>query len=305
MSSSLKRAARGASSAIIVVFMSLFLFFAVLCVWMWYDMSKNDLAGKARTYAEIKKMVHETEVTETVSAPLQTPRPPKAIVEKVEIVFECRRAASPITIDGSPSDPAWGDAQRIENFAQPWRGPDHPAKTKTAARLLWDDQYLYFIAEMDDADVFADITQHNGDIWNNDVFELFFKPSETKLGYYEFEINAQNATLDMYIPSRGSGGMRRWARNSTFHLDTKVALLGATTLNNDTDRDTGWVVEGRIPWSDFDKTGGRPKAGDTWKFALCRYDYSIDNEEPELSTCAPLKQQSFHRYEDYAVLKFK
>ena len=292
-------APRGASSAVPIVVMSVFFFLAALFVWMWYDMSKSDLAGKAKTYAELKRMNRDTEQPEI------EPGPAKVTDETVENVFECRRAASAIAIDGSANDPAWRDAQIIENFAQPWRGPNHPAKTKTAARLLWDDQYLYFVAEMDDADVFADVTEHNGDTWNNDVFELFFKPSETKLAYYEFEVNAQNATLDMFIPSRGSGGPRRWIKNSNFHLETKVALRGATTLNNDADRDIGWIVEGRIPWTDFAKTGGKPKAGDTWKFALCRYDYSIDNEEPELSTCAPLKQQSFHRYEDYAVLKFK
>src|SRR5262249_10299242 len=41
--------------------------------------------------------------------------------------------------------------------------------------------------------------------------------------------------------------------------------------------------------------------------ALCRYDYSVDFEGPELSTCAPLKTNrtpSFHFYEDYATLTF-
>jgi hypothetical protein len=83
-----------------------------------------------------------------------------------------------------------------------------------------------------------------------------------------------------------------------------VALRPGTTLNDHTNRDNGWVVEGRIPWSDFVHTGGKPAPGAEWKFALCRYDYSKDFEEPELSTCAPLKQASFHRYEDYAPLKF-
>ena len=54
-------------------------------------------------------------------------------------------------------------------------------------------------------------------------------------------------------------------------------------------------------------TGGRPKGDEKWKFALCRYDYSVDFEGPELSTCAPLKTNpfpNFHFFEDYAPLKF-
>ena len=55
------------------------------------------------------------------------------------------------------------------------------------------------------------------------------------------------------------------------------------------------------------KTGGRPDLNDKWKFALCRYDYSVDFEGPELSTCAPLKSKEvadFHGFEDYATLTF-
>src|SRR5205823_3225088 len=62
-----------------------------------------------------------------------------------------------------------------------------------------------------------------------------------------------------------------------------------------------------IPWTDFLRTGGRPERGERWKFALCRYDYSVDFEGPELSTCAPLKGHAvpdFHRFEEYATLRF-
>jgi len=218
---------------------------------------------------------------------------------------ECRRLSAPIIIDGQPDDAAWRGAQVIDNFSQPWLGANHPAKAKTVARLLWDDEYLYFLAVMDDGDLYADIRQHNADLWNNDVFELFFKPVPSWLGYYEFEVNPNNATLDLFFPSRGSGGLRRWVNKYPFHLDTKVSLRGSSTLNIHTDLDVGWVVEGRIPWSDFAPTGGKPKVGDEWKFALCRYDFSVMNEEAEMSTSAPLKTKNFHQYEDFQVLRFK
>ena len=81
-----------------------------------------------------------------------------------------------------------------------------------------------------------------------------------------------------------------------------VKLRG--TLNKYDDRDKGWTVEGRIPWTAFKPTGGRPAVGDRWKFALCRYDYSVYLERPELSSTAPLTQADFHRYEDYGELVF-
>ena len=219
--------------------------------------------------------------------------------------FECRFTELPIKIDGAGDDAAWKSAQLIDHFHLPWLGEkSRPAKTATIARLLWDRENLYFLAEMEDADLFADIDEHDGAIWNNDVFELFFKPSDDKTGYYEFEINPHAAVLDIFIPQR-DGDLAQYFKSFEFHVETKVKLDG--TLNKRDDRDTGWTVEGKIPWRDFIKTGGRPNVDERWKFALCRYDYSKDFETPELSTCAPLASKDhadFHLTQDYAVLRF-
>src|SRR5262245_9857505 len=220
--------------------------------------------------------------------------------------FECRWAPSPITIDGSGDEPAWKAAQVIDRFYLPWLGSKaRPARTGTKARLLWDRDYLYFFADLEDADLYADVKEHDGPTWENDVFELFFKPAADRPGYYEFQVNAAGTVLDMFLPRRGAGGYRRFKRDGDFHLETAVQLRG--TLNQWHDRDQGWSVEGRIPWKDFLRTGGRPAPGEVWKFALCRYDYSVDFERPELSTCAPLKSKAFpdfHHFEDYATLTF-
>lgn len=217
-------------------------------------------------------------------------------------VFECRYTDTPIKITGKGTDPAWKNAQTIDNFIAPWLDKPRPARTKTRAKLLWDRDYLYFFADMEDGDLYADIKQHNGTLWYNDVFELFFKPSDDKPGYYEFQVNAAGAVLDLFLPRRGAGGFDRFKNETKFHVDAKVHLRG--TLNNWTDKDDGWSVEGRIPWTDFVKTGGRPERGEKWKFTLCRYDYSVDFEGPDLSTCAPLTKANFHRFEDYATLHF-
>jgi uncharacterized repeat protein (TIGR03806 family) len=219
--------------------------------------------------------------------------------------FECRWADGPITIDGKADEPAWKDAQFIDKFYLPWLGKNaRLAKTKTAAKLLWDREYLYFFAEMEDHDLFADVTEHDGMTWLNDVFELFFKPAAATPGYYEFNINAAGTVMDMFLPSRDSGGYQRYKSDGAFHVDAKVVLRG--TLNKRDGKDEGWSVEGRIPWTDFMRTGGRPDVNEEWKFALCRFDYTL-NAEPEPSTCAPLSSKNvsdFHAHEDYATLKF-
>jgi uncharacterized repeat protein (TIGR03806 family) len=180
------------------------------------------------------------------------------------------------------------------------------ARTGTKARLLWDREHLYFSADLEDADLFANVKEHDGMTWFDDVFELFFQPDASKSGYYEFQVNAAGTIMDMLIQKRGPDAFKRYIKDGDFHIDAKVVRRG--TLNDKTDRDEGWTVEGRIPWRDFSRTGGRPNPDETWKFALCRYDYSKDFEGgPELSTMAPLKSNqkpNYHYYEDYATLRF-
>jgi hypothetical protein len=139
-------------------------------------------------------------------------------------------------------------------------------------------------------------------LFTEDVFELFFKPAEDKLAYYEFEVNPLGTEMELFLPSRGAGGYGRFAGITNLGMQSAVHLDG--TLNKWEDVDKGWIVEGRIPWTGFKATGGRPKAGDKWRFALCRYDYSSKFDRPELSSTAPLTQPEFHRYEDYGELTF-
>lgn len=219
-----------------------------------------------------------------------------AVVRKAE----CRRATGGIRVNGVLDEAAWEGAQEIKDFAVFWE-KRKPA-TATTARLLWDDRYLYFAAEMDDADLFALVEERNGRTWEDDVFELFFKPKADSPMYYEIQVNARNTPLELYLPSRGAGGYRRFAGQVKFGMATAVRLRG--TLNRYDDRDKGWTVEGSIPWTAFRPSGGRPAAGDKWKFALCRYDYSVALEKVELSSTAPLALPDFHRYEDYGELEF-
>ena len=220
--------------------------------------------------------------------------------------YECRWAHGPVEIDGNPTEDAWKAAAEVSDFTLPWLGAGaRPAKTATKAKLLWDREHLYFFAEMQDSDLYADVTKQDGEVWNNDAFELFFKPAADKPGYYEFEVSPANTVLDMFLPSRNSGGYPRYKADGEFDMKTAVQLRG--TLNKWADGDQGWSVEGRIPWKSFIRTGGRPQPDERWTYALCRVDFSMDFEGPELSTNAPLKIKpfpDFHNYEGYAPVRF-
>jgi hypothetical protein len=236
------------------------------------------------------------------------PEPAQEDVPTVTRSIECRWASGRLRIDGKIDEKSWADAMIVNHFVVFWE--KRKARTATEARLLWDDRYLYFSAIMDDADLYGTVKERNGITWNDDVFELFFKPSVDKanefpLQYYEFQVNVLNTQLELFMPSRGAGGYNRFGPLTKLGMESAVQFRDRRdTLNDYRDRDKGWTVEGRIPWTAFKAAGGKPKPGDKWRFALCRYDYSVAFERPDLSSTAPLTVPDFHHYEDYNELVF-
>jgi|SRR5579883_89609 len=238
-------------------------------------------------------------------------KPPHPIPEPLKAPppssFECRWADSPIVLDGVANEPAWKHAQSITAFHLPWLGDKaRMARTATTAKLLWDREYLYFHCEMEDSDLFANITEHDGELWKNDVFEIFLRPDPEKTGYYEFQVNAAGAHFDAFYPKYDLDNIGKQSKTGKFHMESKVKLNG--TLNKRDDVDNGWSVEGRIPWTDFIRTGGRPVPGEKWKMNLCRFDYNKDWKNEELSCVAPIAKRKippfFHQIDDYATLTF-
>src|SRR5262245_55382368 len=137
-------------------------------------------------------------------------------------VFECRFTENSIRIDGRADEAAWKHAQAIDRFYIRSQKDAAAARTTTKARLLWDRDYLYFFADMEDADLFADVKEHDGRIWTNDSFGLYLKPAEDKPGLYEFQANAAGAVLDMFVPQPGKDSYERFHKSGDFHLEVKV-----------------------------------------------------------------------------------
>ncbi len=212
----------------------------------------------------------------------------------------CRWAARPPVLDGNLDDRCWQDAVAITQFASYWDRKTPRAGTR--AYLVWDDEALYYAARMTDTELRSHGTKRNDSLWDGDVFEMFFKPSVAAPEYYEFQANPKALVFECYFPRRG-----------VYPADlNKAPVLGNTavvrldgTLDQSGDKDASWAVEGRIPWSAFAPTGGKPKPREEWRFALCRYDYGPEGTKPVLMSSAPLTRASFHRHEDFGGLRFE
>ena len=115
--------------------------------------------------------------------------------------------------------------------------------------MLWDDEYLYVAAELEEPHVWATLTEHDSVIFHDNDFEVFLNPSGDGRNYFEFEINALNTGWDLFLPKPYREGGKADNSWEIPGLRTAVAIQG--TLNDASDRDRGWTVEIAFPWTAF------------------------------------------------------
>jgi len=215
--------------------------------------------------------------------------------------YACRRARGPITIDAADHPDQWAHAMVIKDFKVPGANP--PAKSRTTARMLWDDKNLYLHAVAEDVDLRATLKGVTARLWTEDVVELFLKPPGDGGGYYEFEVNPINALLDLEIPI---GRHTRFESRAQWDSGARSAVAVKGTIERPDDKDVSFTVVVAIPWTHFNFAPDRPpKPGQTWKFILARCDLSKAYAGgQELSTCVPLPKPDFHMYKTYPQIRF-
>ncbi len=193
--------------------------------------------------------------------------------------YVCRRASGPVTVDGKLDDPAWANAPWTEDFVD-IEGPLKPLpRLRTHAKMLWDDQYLYVAAQLEETDVWATLTEHDSVIFMDPDFEIFIDPNSDSHDYYEFEMNALNTSWDLLLkkPYKDGGpALNSW---EVAGLKTGVSVHG--TLNHPGDKDASWTVEVAFPWkalAEYAGVASPPRPGDQWRIDFSRVEWDVKVE---------------------------
>jgi hypothetical protein len=201
---------------------------------------------------------------------------PKTAFGPLEYI--CRRAASPIKVDGRLDEAAWSDADWTEVFGD-IEGELKPApRFRTRAQMLWDDRYFYIGAYLEEPHVWATLTERDSIIFEDNDFEVFIDPDGDTHAYYELEMNALNTVWDLLLvkPYRDGGpAVHSWDIQG---LKTGVHVMG--TLNDPRDRDRAWTVELALPFAVLKECipgkPERPAPGEQWRVNFSRVEYSLD-----------------------------
>jgi len=208
--------------------------------------------------------------------------------------YECPRTETPIHVDGNLDEPAWKAAAWTTDFVDIEGSAKPLPRLRTRTKMLWDDEYLYIGAELEEPDVKATLTKHDSVIFHDNDFEVFLKPPGSAPGYFEFEINALNTEWDLYLnrPYRAGG-----KPDNTWEIPglmTAVTVQG--TLNNQSDKDRGWTVEVAFPWSAFTSRlpVTKPEIGSTWRVNFSRVQWTAGQPKEDNWVWSPQGQIDMH-----------
>lgn len=167
--------------------------------------------------------------------------PPSLIVKKVN---------GNIEIDGKFDEHAWSLSETIVFFGEVLKN-----NIKTEIKILYNSDFLYVAAMMDEPLPLGLQTSANGEIpltWNDDDLELFFDIKKSQKDYIRLFQNAAGIRFN---------SLQRWVENKYFKSKYKSAIVIG---------DNFWALEMEIPWSDIDLKKG-PSSGDEWAFNVGRH----------------------------------
>lgn len=155
------------------------------------------------------------------------------------------KTETPLKIDGKADEASWKSAEWTQDFVD-IEGSKKPApEYRTRVKILWDDDYFYFFAELQEPDVSGNITERDAVIFHDNDFEIFIKPYTEFPQYGELEINALGTVWDLLLMNayrEGGPVLNNWDIKG---LKTAVRVEG--TLNDPSDTDRGWSVEIAVP----------------------------------------------------------
>ncbi len=180
---------------------------------------------------------------------------------------------SAITIDGFDNELSWKNAKWSEEFVT-LKGEVIPDTFyQTRFKMLWDNKYLYILAEIKDPHIWTYSANEDGIYYPGNLFAVLVNPDRTTHNFFEFDVNAQNNFNDQFFPMSPLHGGRERKDWQLRGYKSKVVIYG--TLNNPEDIDEKWVVEMAVPFKSLSWDGRfpPPKNNELWKMNFLRIQW--------------------------------
>ena len=141
---------------------------------------------------------------------------------------------TPIMMDGTLNEEVWQQGEWYTNFTMMGK-PELVADAQTRFKMAFDRENLYIGAILDEPNmekVRANITGHDGPVFNDDCLEFMLDPQGDRTEYFHFIASIAGATYDSEV--REGGGVN----NSAWDCPWSVVTAR---------QKTSWSLEVRVP----------------------------------------------------------
>jgi len=191
------------------------------------------------------------------------------------------KTSEPIHIDGKPTEESWKNAGWTQDFID-IEGEKTP-RYKTNVKMLWDEEYLYFYAKLEEPHIWATLKQRDTVIFYNNDFEIFIDPDGDTQNYMEFEMNALNTVWDLLLLKTYREGGQAVDSWDITGLKSAVNIKGS--LNEPGDKDEFWSVEIAMPWAVLTETSpsGSIPVNDFWRINFSRVNWDFQLKDGKYS----------------------
>ena len=217
--------------------------------------------------------------------------------------YVCYRTNEKIKIDGKLNEKSWAKAAETESFVD-ISGEGFPKpKYDTKARMMWDDDYLYVSAVLEEPNIVANLTQRDTIIYHDNDFEVFLDPTGDGQTYYEIENNARGVVFDLMLD-------RAYRSGGNFYVQwdcpgLKLAVQHDGTLNKKSDTDRSWTVEMAIPHKAITRSFTNPLvAGNIWRINFSRVEWLKKGGPEENWVWSPTGEINMHAPNQWGYLQF-
>jgi uncharacterized lipoprotein YddW (UPF0748 family) len=214
--------------------------------------------------------------------------------------YTCFRTSGAIVIDGHPDEQDWVNSTWSDDFVDITGATGLQPVYRTQVKLLWDDNYLYVAALMQEPHVWATLKQRDEVVFYDNDFEIFLDPDGNGRNYCEIEVNALGTIWDLMLTrSYNDGGvpMSNWDLKG---LKTGIQIRGS--LNDPFHPDTCWIVEMALPLSELmygKMYMNKPADGVQWRLNFSRVEWKTEirngkyEKVIDSATSKPLPEQNW------------
>ena len=98
------------------------------------------------------------------------------IIEYAPRSYVCYKVSEPIVVDGKINDVSWQKANWSESFVDIEGNLKPNPFFDTKVKMLWDENYFYFVAQMEEPHVWATLKDRDAIIYKDNDFEIFLDP---------------------------------------------------------------------------------------------------------------------------------